>query len=82
MYETINEPVEVLVSFDKDKILPMFFKWRQQRYRVERVNLIHSQRNGEGKIYYFNVSDQTNYFKLSFSTQTLRWQLDELYTDG
>ena len=82
MYQAINEPVEVLVTFCQRKVLPLFFKWRGQRYRVERVNLIHSQRDGAEKIYYFNVSDRANYFKLAFSTRHLSWELKELYTEG
>ena len=82
MYEIINEPIEVLVSFANDKVLPLYFKWRNKRYKIEKLNLIHHQRDGEGKIYYFNVTDKVNYFKLSFSTNNLAWRIEELYCEG
>ncbi|PIS05490.1 MAG: hypothetical protein COT81_00545 [Candidatus Buchananbacteria bacterium CG10_big_fil_rev_8_21_14_0_10_42_9] len=86
MHEIIAEPIEVLVGFCnsannkiKDKVVPLFFKWRNHRYKVDKINLIHKQKEGRGIIYYFNVSHKTNYFKLSFSTIDLKWRLEELY---
>ncbi|MBU1165085.1 hypothetical protein KKA15_06035 [Patescibacteria group bacterium] len=82
MYEVIEEPIEVLVSFCDTKIVPLYFKWRNKRYKIDKLNLLHHKRDGEGKIYYFNVTDKANYFKLSFSTNNLVWRIEELYFDG
>ncbi len=82
MHEKINEPVEVLVKFNKEKVEPTFFKWRGKTYRVEKINLVHKQRDGNDKIYYFSVSDSANFFRLAFFTRDLSWKLEELYYDS
>ncbi|MFH1598617.1 MAG: hypothetical protein ABIB97_06185 [Patescibacteria group bacterium] len=82
MYETINEPIKVLVSFGLNKMRPLVFEWRGKRYIVNKVNLVHCQKAGNDKLYHFSVSDEANYFKLSFNTRDFNWQLEELYYDG
>ena len=82
MYETINEPIKVLVSFGPDKMRPLVFSWRGQKYPIDKINLVHWQKVGNDKLYHFSVSDKTNYFKLSFNTKDFNWQLEELYSDG
>ncbi|RJR32135.1 hypothetical protein C4569_00260 [Candidatus Parcubacteria bacterium] len=82
MYEKINQPIEVLVFFKGTKIQPLYFKHRNKKYKIEKLNLIHYQKNGQGKIYYFNVTDKTTYFKLSFNTNNLQWRLEEMYCEG
>lgn len=82
MIEVINEPISILVNFGNNKVLPLFFQWRNKKYKVEKLNLVHKKRDGADTIYYFNVTDKTNYFKLSFSTKNLGWRIEELYFEG
>ena len=82
MLEVINEPISILVNFGNNKVVPLFFKWRNKRYKIENLNLVHKKRDGDSMIYYFNVSDKANYFKLSFATKDLSWRIDELYFEG
>jgi len=82
MYETIDEPIKVLVSFGQNQVRPLIFEWRGKKYEIDKVNLVHQQRAGNDKLYYFSVSDQANYFKLSFNTRDFNWRLEELYTEG
>ncbi|MFH0891618.1 MAG: hypothetical protein V1867_02455 [Candidatus Falkowbacteria bacterium] len=82
MFEKINESVEVLARFAKDRVEPARFRWRNRIYDVEKVNLVHKERRGSDKIYYFSVSDNANSFRLAFSTRDLSWTLEELYTEG
>ena len=77
MLEKVNEPVEVLVKFNRQKVLPTFFKWRQKTYKVEKINMVHKKRSGNDKIYYFSVSDNANWFRLAFFTGDLSWKLEE-----
>ena len=78
----VQEPIQVLVSFGHNQILPLFFRWRNKKYKVEKLNLVHKKRDGKEMIYYFNVSDKTNYFKLAFFTKDLNWSIEELYWEG
>ena len=82
MYEKINEPVEVLVKFSKEKMTPTFFKWREKTYKIEKLNMVHKEKRGEEKVYYFSVSDNANFFRLAFSTGNMDWTLEELFYDG
>ena len=82
MHELINDPIDVLVSFSQNRIIPKQFDWNQKTYDIKTVNLVHSVREGTKKIFYFSVSDLTNYFKLRLDAEFLEWQLVELYTDG
>lgn len=90
MLEKINEPIEVIVQFSPSassgqggvKVLPKFLKWRGKTYRVEKVNLVHRERDGNDKIYYFSVSDNVNFFRLAFYTRDLSWRMEELFFEG
>lgn len=82
MHEKINEPIEVLVRFKADKVWPTYFKWRSKTYWIEKINLIHKEKDGNDKIYYFSVSDAVNFFRLAFFTRDLSWRIEELYWEG
>jgi hypothetical protein len=82
MLEKLHDPIDVIVKFDGHKVMPSFFKWRGKTYRVEKINLVHKERDGHDKIYYFSVSDNVNYFRLAFFTRDLSWLIEELYYDG
>ena len=56
----------------------MTFKWGNRYYQVKKVNMIHAERRGREKVVIFSVSDDANAYRLSFSTETLRWNLDEM----
>lgn len=80
MYEKVSEPVEVLVAFRGERVEPMMFKWGARHFQVRKVNLVHTERRGREKITYFSVSDAANAYRLSFSSETLKWQLEEMAT--
>lgn len=82
MLEKINEPIEVLAKFNNQKLVPSFFRWRNKTYRVEKINLVHRERDGQDRIYYFSVSDNANWFRLAFFTRDLSWQIQELFFEG
>ncbi len=78
----MNEKIDVSVNFSGQKVMPVFFRWRNKTYRIEKLNLVHKERDGDDKIYYFNVSDKTNYFRLAFFTRDLSWRIQELFFEG
>lgn len=78
--EWINEPVEVRVDFCGTRILPRAMHWNNQIYRIRHVNMVHSTQEGATKLFFFSVSDATNYFKLQLNTANLEWKLVELYS--
>ena len=82
MLEKLNESIQVQVQFNGQTVAPQFFKWRSKTYRIEKINMVHKERDGNDKIYYFSVSDSTNFFRLAFFTRDLSWRIQELYYEG
>ncbi len=80
MYEKISDPIDVLVAFKGARVEPMTFKWGNRYYQVKKVNLVHSERKGREKITYFSVSDEANAYRLSYSSESMKWHLEEMAT--
>lgn len=80
MQTITDDPVDVVVSFSAGKVQPWKLRWGAASYIVKYVNLIHSNKEGQQKIFYFNVSDDENSWKLRFNTENLEWRLVEAYT--
>lgn len=79
MLEKFNEKINVIAKFEEAKVTPVYFKWRDKTYKVEKLNLVHKERDGNDKIYYFSVSDNANFFRLAFFTRDLSWKIQELF---
>jgi hypothetical protein len=82
MFEKLDDPIEVLVKFKVNKVEPALFKWRNKTYKIEKINLVHKERDGNDKIYYFSVSDSINFFRLAFFTRDLSWRIQEIFYEG
>ena len=79
-HEIIDEPVDVLVAFHENRVTPKRMRWNSREYDISTVNLIHTAREGQKRVFYFSVSDLTNYFKLKLDPESLEWRLLETYT--
>lgn len=84
MYDHINEAVEVSVDFRWPQVRPTLMRWNNRKYPIERVNFVHTAKEGDTRLFYFTVSDTgtANVFKLRFNTESLEWRLLEIYSDG
>jgi hypothetical protein len=82
MHEFLNDPIDVLVSFKNNHIIPHTIRWNERDYKINSINLVHTAREGTKRIFYFSVSDTANYFKLKLDPEFLEWRLVELYCDG
>lgn len=81
-HEFVNEPVDMLVTFRENRVIPKRMMWNAREYDIKSVNLVHTAREGTKRVFYFSVSDLTNYFKLKLDPEFLEWRLVETYTDG
>lgn len=79
MFKTINETIKVTSSFFLDNVIPEKFEWNGKQYVVKNYKLIHKARKGSGKMFFFDVQDEKDLFKLSFDTKSLEWELNEVY---
>lgn len=82
MHEILNDPVDVTVDFVDHRVRPRQVRWGNRVYDMTTVNLVHGAREGTTRVFYFSVSDKSNFMKLQLNTETLQWKLIELYTDG
>lgn len=73
-------PIDVFVSFRGKRIQPLSFTIGNRTYDVKHTHLVHAERRGREKVYIFSVSDDANAFRLTFSTETLAWNLEEAAT--
>ncbi len=69
---------EVVVAFHKNRVEPMTFKWANRYYQVKKINLVHAEGHGREKITSFFVSDEANSYHLTFSGDSLKWELEEM----
>ncbi len=78
MSEEINEPIQVVVKFERGQLLPLCFFWRGRNYPVKKVQFIYFRSEGESKIYSFSLaSDGANYL-LVFNSQSFCWRLKQI----
>ncbi len=81
MHQLLNESVDVDVTFRGKRIHPNRIRWGQRIYDMPDVNLVHQAHEGRKRIFYFSISDKTNFMKLRFDPELLEWKLVEFYTD-
>lgn len=72
----ILEPVNVWVFFKGNLIQPHSFFWRGRQIKIDKINLVHTSKNGASPLYYFSVSAGGNFYRLKFDTNKLTWILE------
>lgn len=76
MIQKISEKVEVGMSDS-----PKWVKWKNRIYKIEKIGLHHSFRQGRVLYHAFSVASRTLFFRLVLDTETLAWRLEEI-SDG
>jgi len=72
----ILEPINVWVFFKGGTLQPHTFFWKQRQIKVEKINLVHTTKNGQSLTYHFSVSSGGNFYRLAFDTDSLKWFLE------
>lgn len=72
----IEEPINVWVFFKDNLIQPHLFFWHGRQIKIEKVNLIHTSRNGNTLFYHFSVMSGGNFYRLKLDTGKLNWVLE------
>lgn len=85
MFEQVNERVNVLAGFRHKKnrveVRPYLMDWRGRRYRLKTFGLHHPARRGEKYLHVFEYASDTTKFRLELDSETLEWNLTEVYHD-
>lgn len=69
----INEKVNV--GFNA---YPRWVKWKNEIYKIEKVGLHHTYREGKTFYHVFSVVTKTLFMKLILNTETLDWTLNDI----
>lgn len=74
----IQEPVNVWVLFEGNSIKPHTFFWRGRQIKVEKINLVHTSKEGSNTFYHFSISSGGNFYRLRLDVGKLKWSLGEV----
>lgn len=77
----ISESVNVWVFFKGNLIQPHSFFWKGRQIKVEKVNLVHTSKDGSNIFYHFSISSGGNFYRLKFDTNKLNWMLEAVDED-
>ena len=76
MTQIISEPVVVGMSSS-----PKWVKWKNRVYKIDKVGLHHTYKEGKILFHVFSVISGALFMKLIFNTENLLWKLEEV-SDG
>ncbi len=82
MFEKINEQIEAIVHFTARRPIPLLITWRGKKFKISEVNFTHISHQGKAQMVHFAVSTEKEAFNITFNTQDLTWQLDEIFFEG
>jgi hypothetical protein len=57
MFESLNDPVDVLTAFVDGQIQPLRFRWQGRVIRVRKVTGRWNRREGQARLQYFAIED-------------------------
>lgn len=82
MVEVIGETIDVVAIYNKhhSMMVPKKFSWHGSEYIISKLGYYHRVRKGRTIIHLFHVTDGNTDFCLSFNSENLIWQLEELST--
>ena len=72
------EPINVWVLFKGPKIEPYVIFWHDRKIKVEKINLVHSSKDGDTLLLHFSISAGGNYYRLRFDTKKLKWFMEQV----
>lgn len=81
MFESLNDPVDVLTAFMDGKVKPLRFRWQGRVVRVRSVTGEWSRREGQAMLRYYAVeSPAGETYELCYDPRGPRWVLSRAWT--
>ncbi len=82
MDQDINQPIDVIVVFQKGRMVPVRFRWDGKVVRIARVTGRWKTNQGTFEVKHFAVIDQDSQFcQLSYKERTAEWFLDKIWLE-
>jgi hypothetical protein len=83
MFETLNDPVDVLTAYTDGKLEPLRFRWKGRVVRIRAVTGRWTRREGQALLRYFSVESPTaESYELCYDPRGPRWVLSRAWTAG
>lgn len=81
MFESLNDPVDVLTVFVEGRMQPLRFRWQGRVIRVSRVSGEWTRREGQALLRHFAVEGRgRETYELCFDPRGPRWILARAWT--
>lgn len=80
-YSVVNEKINVLAVFKNGTIFPYIFSWKEDKKRIEKVNLSYQERVGSSINYYFAVESRGFIGELKYNNESMIWTLEEIWVE-
>ena len=81
MFESLNDPVDVLTAFTGGGFEPLRFRWKGRVIRVKQVTGRWSRREGQALLRYFAVDGGTDdSYELCYDPRGPRWTLSRAWS--
>lgn len=64
--------------FQKAQVEPLIFFWKDRKIKIDKINLVHTSKEGNTTLHHFSVSSEGNYYRLQFNNITLKWILEQV----
>jgi hypothetical protein len=82
MDQEINQPVEVMVIFEKGRMIPVRFRWNGRVIKVAKLTGWWRSNEGKFRIRHFAVIDQNSqFFQLTYKERTAEWFLNKIWVE-
>ena len=77
-HDSLDEKIEVVVSFRGGRIYPRQFTWKNKQYEIKEINYNWQERHGAQTINYFSVDTGGDLYQISFNNTSYGWRLDKV----
>lgn len=83
MFESLNDPVDVLTAFEDGAMRPIRFRWQGRVVRVRKVTGQWNRREGQSLLRHFAVqSTRQESYELCYDARIPLWTLRRAWTEG
>jgi hypothetical protein len=80
MFESLNEPLDVLTAFVEGRVEPLRFRWGGRIVRVARVTGRWTRREGQTQLQCFSLESTTaDSYEISYDPRGPRWNLNRVW---
>jgi len=81
MFESLDDPVDVLTAFEDGSMRPLRFRWQGRVVRVQRITGQWNRREGQAVLRYFAVQGpRDDSYELCYDARGPRWVLSRAWT--